>query len=184
MISKMGIHVLSQHTTQRDLEITAIHEAGHTLMHLLHGDKVLKTSIMAYSSGVGGVTIRDMDDTGDYKLMMQSDMEKQIRVLLAGKCAEDIVYGEHTQGCSNDIQKASDIVYEMVKSFAYSKDMMMNISDDKQLIKDKEIISRCNSILEEKEQQTKEMLLDNEDKLLSLRDRLLKENTLVNPALE
>lgn len=174
--------VVKEHTTEHDMEITAVHEAAHALIHLLQGDKVSKVSIVAYSSGVGGVTIRDMDDIGDIQLLMKSDMEKQIRALLAGKCGEDVVYGEHTQGCSNDIEKASDIVYEMVTSFAYNSSMMMNMKGKNRLF-DERVIAECNEVLEGLERETTKMLTDNREKLDALRDRLLKEKTLVNPTL-
>ena len=69
---------------------------------------------------------KDTDTTGDTKLRLKSEMEEDIMVLLAGKCGEDIVYGEHTQGCGNDIAVATEKVYEMIVCYGNSNQSLMN----------------------------------------------------------
>lgn len=175
--------VKKEHSSQKDIDITATHEAAHTLVHLLQGDKVSKVSIIAYSSGVGGVTVPDVDELGDRKLLMQSELNNKIRALLAGKCGEDIIYGEHTQGCSNDIEKASQIIYEMVTSYAYDSSLMFNMNKNSNEHIDKDVIKKCNDILSKREAETMEMVRNNLESLNKLKKQLLEEKTLVNPSI-
>lgn len=175
-------------SSQRDLEVTAIHESAHTLVSLLLGCDVSKVSIIAYSSGVGGVTIKDTDKMGDTKLKMQSEYINDIKIMLAGKIGEEIVYGEHTQGCSNDIEKATGLIYEMCTTFAYDNTSLFN---ENMLIKnglstklEDNTISKCNKLLQQFNTETTDLLRDNKDKLMKLYEMLLEQKTIVCPTLD
>lgn len=179
--------VKKEHTSLRDEEVTAIHEAGHTLASLLFNIDIAKVSITPYSSGTGGVTVADLDKTGDIKLKMKSDYEKEIQVLLAGKVAEEIKYGEHTQGCSADLETASKIVYGMITSFGMG-DTILNentlIENGVSHLIEKEIIDDCNKRLNEYNDKVKKLLEENKELLYKLADKLLEEKTIVQPTLE
>ncbi|MBQ2803486.1 MAG: AAA family ATPase, partial [Lachnospiraceae bacterium] len=180
--------VVKEHTAKRDMQITAIHEAGHTIVSLLEDIEIAKVSIVAYSSGVGGVTVRDMDRTGDIKLKLKSEYEKEIRILLAGKVAEEIKYGEHTQGCVNDIEKATELIYRMVTSYGFDNEALFNINklEDNgiQNALKNDIIEKCNKELKLYNEQTEKMLREHIEKLDKLVDRLYEEKTIVSPSLD
>lgn len=180
--------VKKEHSSTRDEEVTAVHEAAHALMGLLLERPILKTSIVAYSSGTGGVTIKDTDTTGDTKLRLKSEMEEDIMVLLAGKCGEDIVYGEHTQGCGNDIAVATEKVYEMIVCYGNSNQSLMNqaIMVEKGYLNhvQSSVLDTCNKVLQDLNEQVFNRLSENKDRLLKLKNELLREKTLVNPTLE
>lgn len=179
--------VKKEHTSKRDEEIVAIHEAGHTIMSLLLGIKISKTSIIPYSSGIGGVTIRDLDETGDIKLKLQSEFEKDIKVLLAGKIAEELEYGEHTQGCSNDINEATKIVYSMVTELGYGNRLLNEntlIDNGISHIIQENIMEECNKILVELNRDTTELLKENFEKVKQFSKMLLKNKTIVEPTLD
>lgn len=180
--------VKKEHSSKRDEHIVSVHEAGHCLISLLLGLPVAKVSNIPYSSGVGGVTIPDLDVMGDQKLKFESEYIKDIMVLLGGKCAEQLVFDEHTPGCKNDIDKATSIISAMQVSYAF---------DDKQLVSEeslvkeglkKEIsedtIKKCNKLLQEYNEQVYNLLRDNKYKLDKLIDMLLDKKTIVQPTLE
>lgn len=180
--------VKREHSSQRDEQIVSVHEAGHCLISLLLDLPIAKVSNIPYSSGVGGVTLPDLDDIGEQKLKFENEYIKDIKVLLAGKCAEQVVFGEHTPGCQNDVDKATNTIISMQTSFVF---------DDKHLVSEEELIKlgltkeiskstidKCNKLLEEYNKDVTKMLTDNRDKLDTLTKMLLDKKTVVEPTLE
>lgn len=179
--------VEKKHSSERDEQIVAIHEAGHTITSLVLGTDISKVSIIPYSSGTGGITMKDLDKTGDIKLKTLTEYENEIKILLAGKVAEDIMYDEHTQGCSNDIEKATELIYRIVTSYGFDDSALFNenvlISSGIQHSISKNTLDMCNEKLEEYNIATKNILEEHKEELLKLRDLLLDKKTIVNPTL-
>ena len=180
--------VKKKHSCERDEYIVSVHEAGHCLVSLLLDLPVAKVSNIPYSSGIGGVTLPDLDKIGERKLKFESEYIKDIKVYLAGKCAEQIVFNEHTPGCQNDIEKATNIITSMHISYAF---------DDRQLISEEalvrnglhkeisaETVEICNKLLGKYNNSVLEMINSNRDKLDRLVDMLLDKKTIVQPTLE
>ena len=178
--------VKQEHTSQRDLEITAVHEAGHTIVSLVLGIDVMKVSIVPYSSGAGGMTVQDRDKNEDQRLKLKSEYENEICVLLAGMVAEQIVYGEHTQGCSNDLEQATKMVYSLITECGFMNTLLnentlinMGVSH---LIEGR-VIDDCNKVLNSLKEKTEDILNDRKVELIKLKEKLLVEKTIVNPKL-
>lgn len=179
--------VAKSHTSKFDEEISAIHESGHALVDLLNGKQISKISNIPYTSGMGGVTQRDLDADEDKKFMLKSDYIKDIQMLLAGECAETLIYGEHSQGCSNDIDRASKLIYSMVTTNAQDDNIFnVTVLVENGLRKDipDEIIVKCNKLLREYEEQTLELLKKNKTRLQKLSKYLVEQRTIVQPTLE
>lgn len=180
--------VKKDHTSKRDLEITSFHEAGHALVSLKLGLPVSKVSNISYSSGTGGVTMRDMDSIGDRKLKLKVDFENDIKILLAGKCAEEIIYEQHSQGCSNDLKEATKIVYSMITEYGYSKHGFMNenvlMENGVSHLIDGDIIKECNELMLNYNEDVMNILNDNTDILMAIKDKLMVDRTIVNPTLK
>lgn len=180
--------VKESYSSERDEEVVAVHEAGHALVSLLKGIPISKISIEPYTGGIGGVTMRDLDVLGDIKLKFEKDYENDIMITLAGKCAEEIVYGEHTQGCSNDIEKTTKLVYEMLSAFGYNDKSLLNqnVLIEKGIqygIKDN-LIKECNDKLNKYNNETMILLKEHRKELLLLKDLLLKNKIVVMPTLQ
>jgi len=173
--------VKEEHSSQRDMEITAIHEAGHALITALQGLKVAKVSIAPYSGGVGGVTQRDLDEEFDQKMRFKSDMENDIRIFLAGMLAEDLKYGEHTQGCSQDLSEATKIIYSMVTAYGQGK-ILLNENTLMELgihhLLESGVVSEGNEMLEKYRKETYSILEENKDALYEIASLLEKETTI------
>lgn len=91
------------HIKDKDKRITAYHEAGHALLTLkiLPDDKLSKVTIIPTSKGAGGYTLSIPED----KLYQNKDyLMRRMMVLLAGRAAEEIIFGEDyiTTGAYND----------------------------------------------------------------------------------
>ena len=195
-----------EHSSKEDEKITAIHEAGHTIVSLVLGQPIAKTSIIPYSSGTGGATLKDTDKTGEQKLRFKSDFEKEIKILLAGKCAEDFIYGEHTQGCSGDLEKATELIYNMMTQFGmiemhreetvgengetivYSQENLINdnVLIEHGVIKSARasVIDKCNKLLTQYENEVADIIDAKATELYNFSERLLEEKTVVNPTLD
>ena len=98
----------------------AYHEAGHAIVSrsLPETDPVHKVSILGRGNGALGYTMYRPED--DRFLHTQSWLENMIRGLLGGTVAEEIVYGEVSDGATSDLQRATAIARKMVAEFGMS----------------------------------------------------------------
>ena len=98
----------------------AYHEAGHALVArcLPDTDPVHKVSILGRGNGALGYTMSLPES--DRFLHTRSWLENTIRTLLGGTMAEEIVYGEVSDGCTSDLQRATLIARRMVAEFGMS----------------------------------------------------------------
>lgn len=105
---------------QDEKQRVAYHECGHALVacSLPHTDPVHKISIIPRGMGALGYTLQRPED--DKHLVMQTELQHRIAVLLGGIAAEDIVYGETSTGAQNDLERATDIARRMVTEFGMS----------------------------------------------------------------
>ncbi len=101
-------------------ERVAYHEVGHALLGLLMpgSEAVRKISIIPRGVAALGYTLRT--PTEDRYLMTSSELEDKISVLLGGRAAEELIYGEVSTGASDDLSKATDIAKSMVTQFGMS----------------------------------------------------------------
>ena len=105
--------------SQEDRERTAYHESGHALVGMLtpDADPVRKVSIIPRGMALG-VTLSTPDsDRVSYSL---EDLEAKIRVALAGRVAEEIVFGKITTGAESDLQQLTQIARQMVGRWGMS----------------------------------------------------------------
>jgi cell division protease FtsH len=94
---------------------TATHEAGHALIATLLGTgKVEKVSVLPRGDALGVTLVSDDDNR---LLRTQIELENRIQMLLAGRCAEELIYGQASTGAGHDLQQASKIAYDMVARY-------------------------------------------------------------------
>ncbi len=97
----------------REKEITAYHEAGHAIVaHILpNAHPVNKVSIISRGRA-GGFTWQLPDE--DRHLNSVTDYKDDLAVMLGGRMGEKIVFGDITNGASNDLQKATQLARHMI----------------------------------------------------------------------
>src|SRR5918999_1142522 len=107
--------------SQKEREIVAYHESGHAIVaSLIPGmDPVHKISIVQRGFGALGYTMQLPLE--DRYLMTRADLLSQLSVLLGGRSAEEIAFGEISTGAQNDLQRATDIARAMVTEFGMSE---------------------------------------------------------------
>jgi cell division protease FtsH len=106
--------------SDKERRIVAFHESGHAIVaSVLPGlDPVHKISIVARGFGALGYTMQLPLE--DRYLMTRQDLHSQLAVLLGGRSAEEIAFGEISTGAQNDLQRATDIARAMVTEFGMS----------------------------------------------------------------
>lgn len=173
-------------SSEHDRKITAIHEAGHAVMNLLLDRKVIKVSVVPYSSGIGGMTVTTDDEVENDKLRLRSDYVNDIKVLLAGMIAEELILGEHTQGAQNDLEKATSLARHMVVHFAFGNKLTnidVLVREGELTIPSDNIIKECEDLLLKIRDETTELLANNIEKINNLSDKLMETDTVLYPTL-
>jgi cell division protease FtsH len=107
--------------SKKEKEIVAFHESGHAIAASLlpNADPVRRISIIPRGISALGYTLQL--PTEDRYLMTKSELLDRLAVLLGGRVAEEIVFGEVSTGAHNDLQRATDIATSMVKQFGMSE---------------------------------------------------------------
>ncbi|MEE4298347.1 MAG: cell division protein FtsH, partial [Pseudomonadales bacterium] len=109
----------------------AHHEMGHALVaaSLPGADPVQKVTIIPRSVGALGYTMQR--PTEDRFLVTRPELEGRMVVLLAGRAAEEIVFGEVSTGASDDLAKATDIARECVTRYGMSETIGQVVLEDR-----------------------------------------------------
>lgn len=176
--------VSTTHSSESDRLICAVHEAGHAIVGMALGRAISKVSILPYSSGVGGLTIEDTDDKEDKRMKTRQEILDDIKVLLAGRAAEKAILGDTSIGCSNDIERATILAFNIVNSFAMSEDSLINLTALQKvgisLFDTKEVIAKMNDVLKECQKEVEAILYKHKGFVEILKDRLLDEETVMD----
>lgn len=166
--------------TEEERRITAFHEAGHALVTKLVApmQRIVKVTIVPTVKGAGGFS---MSIPKDSMYMTKRDLIGQIQIALAGRAAEEIIFGEEliTTGASNDIEKATYYLKELMTR--YGMDDTYGIVNREVLCAgsgDHELLKVCKEKMDEIYKETKRLLRGNEEKLNHLAEALLKYETL------
>jgi len=187
-------------TLLRRKDLVAYHEAGHAIVGaLINGyDAVQKVTIIPRTSGAGGLTFFDPDETRmETGMYSRGYLEGQIVVALGGRVAEELVFGddEVTTGASNDIQQVTNVARRMVSEWGFSS-IVGNVAIDHQ--NDNPFLGRkiaigggswSNKKLEEVDDEVdriiknaydtcKKILMENRELLDGLAERLMEQETV------
>ena len=128
----MGTEWKSRVRPREDLEITAYHEAGHTLVALLTKDAMPlhKVTILAkgQSGGHTGFTIPENMQWHETKAQMLANMD----VSMGGRIAEELIFGKEkiTGGASSDLSSATRTAVSMVKKLGMSEKVGLRVQYD------------------------------------------------------
>ncbi|MBE6977427.1 MAG: ATP-dependent zinc metalloprotease FtsH [Ruminococcaceae bacterium] len=112
----MGPAKRSRIQQRRDLEITAIHEAGHAVAayYLPTQEQVMHVTIVPRGQSLGSTWSLPKGDTVH---LTRNEMFEEIVSLLGGRVAEDLFVGDISTGASNDIERATKLAKDMVARY-------------------------------------------------------------------
>lgn len=115
-----GLEKKNRVMSPKEKEIVAFHESGHAIVaeSVKHADPVHKISIIP--RGIGALGYTQQRPTEDRYLMTRPELLDRLAVLLGGRVAEELVFGEISTGAQNDLQRATDIARSMVTEYGMS----------------------------------------------------------------
>ena len=109
--------------TETEKRLVAYHEVGHALVSTLEKDSmpVSKITIVPHTEGALGYTMYLPEE--EKYLSTRDELLGQIRGILGGRAAEQVVFNVQTNGASNDIQKATALARHMVSLYGMSDEL-------------------------------------------------------------
>ncbi|MDI9498284.1 MAG: ATP-dependent zinc metalloprotease FtsH [Bacillota bacterium] len=171
--------------------IVSAHEIGHALVaaELSGHAPVQKITIVPRTSGALGFTMQA--ETADKYLYSREELLARVKTLLGGRAAEELVFGSITTGASNDIEKATQLVRDMIMRYGMSEkfgmmgmatrsnvylggDQQLTISAETEAAVDREVVR----VLAECYEEAKEIIAANRGKLEELSAFLLERETI------
>lgn len=177
--------------TEQEKRMTAYHEVGHALVaaRQKNAQPVSKITIVPHTMGALGYTMQLPEE--EKFLMTREDLLTEIRTLLGGRSAEEVVFGTMTSGASNDIERATDLARKMVTMFGMSDSfgvmglatvqnqyldgsMGLNCAPDTAAVVDREV----KEILEQCHTDAKQILLGDREMLDNVAGYLLQKETI------
>ncbi|GLP97079.1 ATP-dependent zinc metalloprotease FtsH [Paraferrimonas sedimenticola] len=191
----MGAERRSMVMSESEKEMTAYHEAGHAIVGRMvpEHDPVYKVSIIPRGRALGVTMYLPEQDRVSHS---KQHLESMISSLFGGRIAEEIIFGREkvTTGASNDIERATDIARKMVTQWGLSEKLgpmlyaeedgevflgrsmakASHMSDDTARLIDQEIKQLIDANYDRAEQ----ILKDNMDILHSMKDALMKYETI------
>ncbi|MCY7083831.1 ATP-dependent zinc metalloprotease FtsH [Streptococcus oralis] len=106
--------------SQRERELVAYHEAGHTIVGLvLSNARVVHKVTIVPRGRAGGYMIALPKE--DQMLLSKEDMKEQLAGLMGGRVAEEIIFNVQTTGASNDFEQATQMARAMVTEYGMSE---------------------------------------------------------------
>ena len=176
--------------SERDRQIVAYHEAGHTIVGLvLSNARVVHKVTIVPRGRAGGYMIALPKE--DQMLLSKEDMKEQLAGLMGGRVAEEIIFNVQTTGASNDFEQATQIARAMVTEYGMSEKLgpvqyegnhaMFGAQSPQKSISEQtayEIDEEVRSLLNEARNKAAEIIQSNRETHKLIAEALLKYETL------
>lgn len=176
--------------SQRERELVAYHEAGHTIVGLvLSNARVVHKVTIVPRGRAGGYMIALPKE--DQMLLSKEDMKEQLAGLMGGRVAEEIIFNVQTTGASNDFEQATQMARAMVTEYGMSEKLgpvqyegnhaMFGAQSPQKSISEQtayEIDEEIRSLLNEARNKAAEIIQSNRETHKLIAEALLKYETL------
>lgn len=171
-----------------DKLLTSYHECGHGLvsMLLLPDEKISKITIIPTTKGSGGYTLTIPEDKNYHRV---DYLKNKIKVLLAGRAAEEIIFGKEkiSTGAESDISQTTDIALKMLSQYGMGETLgLIRLSENNPLYQcyGNNILTECKDLIDKLYEETLDLLNENRETLNKLSLTLLEEETLYEDSLK
>lgn len=167
--------------SQSEKERVAVHEAGHAIVAgLLKVGRVEKVSILPRGAALGVTLVTPEEDKALY---LESELNSRIQMLLAGRNAEIVMYGEASNGAAQDLEESSKIALAMVARYGFGPDeSLFSIGALPQGQSAQNAlgtsVSQAKAILATANKECRDLLFKHKAIIENLRDELLKKETV------
>ena len=187
-----------KNTVLTDIEkrLVAYHEVGHALVAALekHSQPVSKITIVPHTSGALGYTMQMPEE--EKFLSTAEELRTELRTLVGGRAAEQVVFGVQTTGASNDLQRATALARNMITQYGMGKQLglMTTASVEHQYLDGQAYMDCAQStaaivdqevkeLLDQTYGETKQLLADNRALLDEISEYLLVKETITGDEL-
>ena len=182
--------------TDTEKRLVAYHEVGHALIAALekHSQPVSKITIVPHTSGALGYTMQ-MPEEEKY-LHTYEELITELRTLVGGRAAEQVVFGVKTTGAANDIQRATALARNMIAQYGMSEELGLMapatvtsqyLEGHAQMDCSQETAAKVDAavqtLLDKVYGDTKQILLDNRGLLDEISEFLLAKETITGDEL-
>ncbi|MBW4936227.1 ATP-dependent zinc metalloprotease FtsH [Marinobacter sp. F4206] len=108
------------HLSKEEREAVAYHECGHAIMayYMPKADPLTKITIIPHGMAMGVTEQTPKDDQYNYT---ESYLKDRIKVMLGGRSAEKLIYGEVSTGAQNDLKEATTLIRRMIGQWGMSE---------------------------------------------------------------
>ncbi|HGH0642926.1 TPA: ATP-dependent metallopeptidase FtsH/Yme1/Tma family protein [Clostridioides difficile] len=177
-----GLESKNSALVEKEKKIVAYHEAGHALVSDIVGIcPIQKISIVPRGQALGYVL--QLPDEDRY-IYTKDELIGKIKILLAGKASEELIFNHKSTGAKDDLKKVTEIANQMVCEYGMSNLGFMTIDgNDKTFLCDK-VQKEANRIVEICYKETLEMLKDNLEDLHSVSKFLFEKETMTHEELK
>lgn len=168
----VGLPDKNRNFESKERHITAIHETGHLLANILldNNTEIKSVSILPRGSVLGYV--HSEDKNMDKYLDTKTGLFNQIKQLLAGRAAEELMLGEITTGAANDLEVANNIARNMVVKYGMSDEFGFVIDDGYDVISKEKATTVVRNMLDDCYEDVKELLKENIEMLVRISEEL------------
>ena len=195
-----GLEKKNRMMNEKEKRIVAYHESGHTLVALTlpNADPVNKVTIIP--RGIAALGYTQQLPTEDRYLMTMEELLSRLCILVGGRVAEEIIFGDISTGAQNDLQKATDIARSMVTEYGMSDKLGLVtyekerspflLGEGKRLAKEyseetaRDIDAEVARLVEKAHERARRLLTDKREQLEMVSQKLLEQETLTADELQ
>jgi cell division protease FtsH len=195
-----GLEKKNRVMNEKEKRIVAYHESGHALvaMSVPTADPVNKVSIIP--RGIAALGYTQQLPTEDRYLMTREELLDRLSVLLGGRVAEELIFGDISTGAQNDLQRATDIARSMVTEYGMSEKLGLvtyakerrplfleaGFSPAKEYSDEtaREIDAEVSRLMEEAHDRVRKILTEKKQQLEVIAQKLLEQETILGDELK
>ena len=177
-----GLESKNSKLIEKEKQIVSYHEAGHALVSDLIGIcPIQKISIIPRGQALGYVL--QLPDEDRY-IYTQDELLGKMKILLAGKASEELIFNHKSTGAKDDLKKVTDIANQMVCEYGMSKLGFMTIEGNDKSFMAEQVQKEANALVEDCYKETLKLLSDNINDLHIVSKYLFDNETMTHEELK
>ena len=177
-----GLESKNSTLIEKEKEIVSYHEAGHALVSNILGIcPIQKISIVPRGEALGYVL--QLPDEDRY-IYTKEELIGKIKILLAGKASEEIIFNHQSTGAKDDLKKVTDIANQMVCEYGMSNLGFMTIDKNVKTFLSEQVQKEANDIVQNCYNDTLDLLRNNLNDLHIVSKHLFEKETMTHEELK
>lgn len=154
-----GIEQKNSVLIEKEKKIVSYHEAGHAIVsNIVNICPIQKISIVPRGEALGYVL--QLPDEDRY-IYTKEELIGKIKILLAGKAAEEVIFNHLSTGARDDLKKVTEIADQMVCEYGMSKLGFMTIEGNSKSFLSEQVQREANKIVEDCYKETIDLIKSN-----------------------